>query len=631
MASSKNVLKEILPEVLAARDLLERDDRAMLRGIREAQEEEEARKAAEYASMMRHPELHLPLKSEPVEIKEKNVLTDPHSWLNTGLKNLVGNATSVILGEPSGNNVVDMGVSNVPGVGAGAILAAGGMPGILDLTGLGALKNVKNLGKAFDIIKNLRTYSKMDPGGYSRMISAIYDDFTPDEEIFRKFNNANDYFKGMGYAETPAGKVFKGLVEEKYDRDVLRDIAGVAEIDDKSFNKFIDILDKTTPNGGEARKSMETILEELEKEKAQRELAAAEAERQRKQILQSTQNLSTFTSNPKKAAQEIVDGNLSIEDYLGDNLSKIRPGQRKQVEDQLRKLGVDIPEEIVEQAPVVVKKEKPKEVQLPKSEKQRLAAIETAQKTWKKKPNDVFKSIDKGRTPEDYFKGAENIPEDFADKYAAHVAEKEGRKAEQAAQQEAARAQAEIDRQNAQATQKQLEREAAEKASRDAIARERERIEQDRALAELFARRNSPEGVLEAGWKPSEHPPMGGRPYPEYTVSDLDKRNHFFRDSVATQILKGFSPENPVTGEKMKDLFGPNPAKVVRHRGTNYDQMMANFYRELEDAKKAGRYTGPTSGADAMDRAMYEDSFRKQYDRIFSDAIDELFFRRPTR
>lgn len=129
MASSRNVLEGIMPEVLAARDILERDDMGMLRGIREAQEEEEARKAY----MMRHPELHRPLPSEPVEIEEKNVLTDPGSWLNTGLKNLAGNAASVILGEPSGNNLVDMGAANVPGVGAGAIFAAGGMPGIVDL------------------------------------------------------------------------------------------------------------------------------------------------------------------------------------------------------------------------------------------------------------------------------------------------------------------------------------------------------------------------------------------------------------------------------------------------------------------------------------------------------------------
>lgn len=129
MASSKNVLKEILPEVLAARDILERDERRRVMDMQEALAEEEARRAY----MMRHPELHNPLPSEPVEIKEKNVLTDPKSWLNTGLKNLAGNAASVILGEPSGNNVVDMGVANVPGVGAGAIFAAGGMPGIVDV------------------------------------------------------------------------------------------------------------------------------------------------------------------------------------------------------------------------------------------------------------------------------------------------------------------------------------------------------------------------------------------------------------------------------------------------------------------------------------------------------------------
>ena len=149
MASSKNVLKEILPEVLAARDLLERDEEA--RRI--------DREKAAYADALRKqlkdpPELRRPLRAEPVEIKEKNVVTDPNSWLNRGLRNLAGNAASVILGEPSGNNLVDLGAANVPGVGAGAILAAGGMPGIVDVvpgvTGAknvarGAVKNVPQL------------------------------------------------------------------------------------------------------------------------------------------------------------------------------------------------------------------------------------------------------------------------------------------------------------------------------------------------------------------------------------------------------------------------------------------------------------------------------------------------------
>lgn len=617
MASSRNVLEGIMPEVLAARDILARDDRKRIMDMQEALADEEARKAY----MMRHPELHRPLPSEPVEIEEKNVLTDPGSWLNRGLGNLAGNAASVILGEPSGNDVVDMGVANVPGVGAGAILAAGGMPGIVDITGLPSF--VKRAPQGFKILADLMNNPNKHSNNLHRLFNAFYkggDSFTKELALSKKYNEMD--LRDMARADKDHLYVpeqsRKNIIEQKH----LNELLGSMTEEERKI-----LLDATVDETDGWVKNLDAYTE-YQAAEAQR--IAEENARKLAETKRATQNLSTFTSNPKKAAQEIVDGNLSIEDYLGDNLSRIRPGQRKQVEDQLRKLGVDIPEEVVEQAPVVVKKEKPKEVQLPKSEKQRLAAIETAQKTWKKKPNDVFKSIDKGRTPEDYFKGAENIPEDFSDRYAAHVAEKEGRKAEQAAQQEAARVQAEIDRQKAQATQKQLEREASQQEARDAIAREREKVEQERALAELFSRRNSPEGVLESGWKPSEHSPMGGSPYPEYTVSDLDKRNHFFRDSVATQILKGFSPENPVTGEKMVDLFGKVPTKAVRHRGTNYEQMMANFYRELEDAKKAGRYTGPTSGADAMSEQMYRDSFKKQYEDLFSKAIDELFFRRPT-
>lgn len=86
-------------------------------------------------------------RTEPVEIKEKNVITDPNSWLNRGLEQLGRNAIDAVFGQESGNAMVDYGASNIPGVGAGAILAAGGMPGIVDLTGMGALKNGKRLVK----------------------------------------------------------------------------------------------------------------------------------------------------------------------------------------------------------------------------------------------------------------------------------------------------------------------------------------------------------------------------------------------------------------------------------------------------------------------------------------------------
>lgn len=86
------------------------------------------------------------VRMEPVEYSP-NVLTDPKSWLNKGLGNLVGNVGDVLLGQPSGNDVVDLGLANVPYAGAGAILAAGGMPGAVDVLGLPELKNMAKIPK----------------------------------------------------------------------------------------------------------------------------------------------------------------------------------------------------------------------------------------------------------------------------------------------------------------------------------------------------------------------------------------------------------------------------------------------------------------------------------------------------
>ena len=84
---------------------------------------------------------------EPAEVPRKNVLTDPDSWLNRGLSNLAGNVADVVLGRESGNSLVDLGAANVPGVGPAAILAAGGMPGLLDVAGAGELKNLARIPK----------------------------------------------------------------------------------------------------------------------------------------------------------------------------------------------------------------------------------------------------------------------------------------------------------------------------------------------------------------------------------------------------------------------------------------------------------------------------------------------------
>ena len=95
---------------------------------------------------------------------ETEDITDmPDNWLytalsderlNRGLGNLLEGAGDVVLGRESGNTLVDLGTSNIPGVGAASILAAGGMPGLVDAVGLGELRNMKRIPKyTYEFVK----------------------------------------------------------------------------------------------------------------------------------------------------------------------------------------------------------------------------------------------------------------------------------------------------------------------------------------------------------------------------------------------------------------------------------------------------------------------------------------------
>lgn len=78
---------------------------------------------------------------EPVEIREKNALTDPDSWLNRGIGTILENAAEVVLGEGTGNTALDMALGLTgPGAAVGTV-ATGNRPGALDvLPGGGVLK-----------------------------------------------------------------------------------------------------------------------------------------------------------------------------------------------------------------------------------------------------------------------------------------------------------------------------------------------------------------------------------------------------------------------------------------------------------------------------------------------------------
>ena len=146
MATNRDILNSIDPVVLAARAALERNSRMLGdadRRVARMERDDEARRVGRISPTR----LHRPLPGEEVKYEAPGVLMDPDSWLNRGLSRLAGNAASVIFGEESGNPAVDYGLSNIPGVGAAGILAAGGVPGMVDVAGAGALKNAAKIPK----------------------------------------------------------------------------------------------------------------------------------------------------------------------------------------------------------------------------------------------------------------------------------------------------------------------------------------------------------------------------------------------------------------------------------------------------------------------------------------------------
>ena len=89
------------------------------------------------------PEIRIPVRSEPVEIREKNVFTDPNSWLNRGLENLLEAGYTSVFGEGTGNMAADLAFGLTGPGSAAATIAAGNRPGVLDfLPGGGALKGM---------------------------------------------------------------------------------------------------------------------------------------------------------------------------------------------------------------------------------------------------------------------------------------------------------------------------------------------------------------------------------------------------------------------------------------------------------------------------------------------------------
>lgn len=122
----------------------------------------------------RPPEIHIPVKSEPVEIREKNVVTDPDSWLNRGLENLLDAGYTSVFGEGTGNMAADLAFGLTGPGSAAATIAAGNRPGVLDvLPGGGALKGMAVVAtpKVSKILKSIVRTESDDVADMAKMLA----------------------------------------------------------------------------------------------------------------------------------------------------------------------------------------------------------------------------------------------------------------------------------------------------------------------------------------------------------------------------------------------------------------------------------------------------------------------------
>lgn len=122
----------------------------------------------------RVPEIRVPVRAEPVEVRERNAVTDPGSWLNRGLRNLLDAGYTAVFGEGTGNMAADLAFGLTGPGSAAATIAAGNRPGVLDvLPGGGALKGMAVVAtpKVSKILKSIVRTESDDVADMAKMLA----------------------------------------------------------------------------------------------------------------------------------------------------------------------------------------------------------------------------------------------------------------------------------------------------------------------------------------------------------------------------------------------------------------------------------------------------------------------------
>lgn len=202
------------------------------------------------------PELRAGLPVGEPYSKPNNALYDllSNRQLNTGLGNLGEAAADVVLGKPSDILAVDMGLANVPVAGPASILAAGGMPGLVDLAGMGELRNAKKIPqytykfvKEFfgdEGLKNLDNALSMYPkAGKPSVNDAVYimrngigGEAVPAIKPYRSTNTLEDLYNTTGLSRDANLTLEQDMAQ--YIEDVLKNVEDDPYLTDKAITEI---------------------------------------------------------------------------------------------------------------------------------------------------------------------------------------------------------------------------------------------------------------------------------------------------------------------------------------------------------------------------------------------------------
>lgn len=468
-----------------------------------------------------------------------NALSDPK--LNMGLKTLVGNAADIILGIESGNPVVDLGTSNIPGVGAASILAAGGIPGLVDAVGIGELRNMKRIPKyTYEFVKEF-----FGDKGLQNLDNAL----TKYQKAGKtSVNDARYILKtGLGGEQVTSVKPYSA-------GDVRGEMDFALGIAPGSFDRMMRGKINYVLNHPNADDKIKEIIN--------------------KASILYADGIESNDMKKVSAAKQVI-GNAA---YMLDNPTPPVPGLREKLMEKHLRRHLDNPPSVRSTFDMDKVKEANEDVYNRIELLSELADSPT--QNWDKIVSEQ-KYLDEH--PEVVAEQARKAEEEALKRKLSKMSKKERKAYEE-----------KLRKQQQQQQQKKAKQQAQQKPSKDTKSEppKQEQTIQAEVKPEV---KETPKGGQnmwrENGWDPNIR---GDVFYGKFggNLSDESKRDAFVMDSLANYWARQIVGEGKEGKLSEADIFDAKDRADARHKRTNYDEVSQGFYNDIKKNIETGNMPG---------------------------------------